>query len=566
MDSEKVNDDTYTNLLYQTYKYKFSKTKYDLIMSSDDDALSFVLTHRDTLFKDVPYVFCGANSLQDYPNKLKGQALITGINKDTSIKESLDIGLKIQPNIKNIYFIHDNTSTGSIEAKKINEISSEYAGKYNITVLDGSMTEQEILKTVKNIPSDSLIYLTTFDFVKNGKHLNTNDFLKDLRAITNVPIFGTWDFYLGDGIIGGKLTSGNEQGSYAADIGVRVLMGESITNIPVVMNSPNIYEFDNNELLAHKSTLINLPKDSYVINQQDGFSISFRYSLWIIAAAFILLVLIIIWLIYKNRSNRIRAQKEAEEYKIKLAEKEALINAENNFINVASHELRTPMTVIRGFINILQREKIGVLNTKQEDVLNTISRNTEGLIELVNNMLDLSKFEAGKMELKISENYIDELVVNAIDNIRILYDTKGISLDYYGVHKRILTDSDAFVRILLNLLSNSYKYTNAGGSVIVTSTIDEPIKMATVCISDTGVGIPVEAIGKLFEKFSQVDNYLQRQAGGSGLGLAICRQMVEKLGGKIWVESEEGSGSKFYFTMPLSDKETSVTPNQSVIS
>jgi signal transduction histidine kinase len=228
-------------------------------------------------------------------------------------------------------------------------------------------------------------------------------------------------------------------------------------------------------------------------------------------------------------------------------------NEKNEFISIASHELRTPMTVIRGFVSLLERGQLGDINDKQREVLGKISNNAKTLIELVNNMLDLSKLESGKLEFLVSNNHLDELVEKSIDEIRLLYSDKGVELRYVGAPKAtIKTDAEKFTRIMLNLLSNAYKFTPAGGSVTVTATVDKSAKFANICVADTGVGIPAESIGDLFKKFFQIDNYLQRQSGGTGLGLAISRQLVEKLGGTISVESKVGKGSKFCFTMPLS--------------
>ena len=224
----------------------------------------------------------------------------------------------------------------------------------------------------------------------------------------------------------------------------------------------------------------------------------------------------------------------------------------DEFVSVASHELRTPMTVIRGFIGMLKSEQLGKLNNKQQEILDKMSLNTKSLIDLVSDMLDLSKLESDKLDMQISDNSIDKLINDSLEKIRLLYEDKSVALLYDGSDFQIKTDPVKFGRIMLNLLSNAYKFTPAKGKVIVTTKINKSDNTATVCVADSGVGIPPESLDLLFKKFSQVDNYLQRQAGGSGLGLAICRQLVEKLGGKIWVESQPGSGSQFYFNMPLS--------------
>jgi two-component system sensor histidine kinase BarA len=208
------------------------------------------------------------------------------------------------------------------------------------------------------------------------------------------------------------------------------------------------------------------------------------------------------------------------------------------------------MTVVNGYISMLQREQLGSLNDQQQAVLEKMSSNTRSLINLVNDMLDLSKLEANKLEINLVDSPLDQLINESIDKINVLYGEKGVKLSYDGLKANIKTDPDKFERILLNLLSNAIKFTPAEGSVTVTSQLDPTTKLVTIAVIDTGIGIAPEALDGLFHKFSQVDNYLQRQTGGTGLGLAICKQMVEKLGGTIGVDSTSGKGSRFWFTMP----------------
>jgi len=225
----------------------------------------------------------------------------------------------------------------------------------------------------------------------------------------------------------------------------------------------------------------------------------------------------------------------------------------DEFISIASHELRTPMTVVRGYINMLENEQPGHINSKQKEILEKVNENTKTLITLVNDMLDLSKLESGKLEMMLSDNPVVDLVNQSLDKMRLLFVNKGIELEYTGDNAIVRTDPDKFERVMLNLLSNAYKFTASGGKVTVTTSVDESGRIVTVGVADTGIGIPEKSLKNLFKKFSQIENYLQRQSGGTGLGLAICKQLIEKLGGKIWVESQVGVGSKFYFTVPLTE-------------
>jgi PAS domain S-box-containing protein len=228
----------------------------------------------------------------------------------------------------------------------------------------------------------------------------------------------------------------------------------------------------------------------------------------------------------------------------------ALEREKEEFVSIASHELRTPMTVIRGYVNVLIREQVGTVNAEQKTILNKINDSATGLINFVAEMLDSSKLDVGKFTMNVVDGSLDQLVNESVESVRLLFDNKGIKLENNIGPAQIKTDPGQFKRIIANLLGNANKFTNSGGTVTISSTVDDVKHLATICITDTGVGIPADAIGNLFKKFSQVDNVLKRQSGGSGLGLVISKQLVEKLGGTIWATSKLGEGSQFYFTMP----------------
>lgn len=253
----------------------------------------------------------------------------------------------------------------------------------------------------------------------------------------------------------------------------------------------------------------------------------------------------------------IRNTLSIEEVRAANAKLRQLDKAKDEFVSVASHELRTPMTVIRGYVSMLQHEQVGSLNDQQKNIIEKVNASAKTLIDLVNDMLDLAKLEANKLEINLVTSPLDKLVNNSLDKIRLLYNNKGVILKYDNSDPniQIATDSEKFERIMLNLLSNAYKFTPSGGNAIITTEVNRDKKIVTIRVADTGIGMTPEALESLFKKFSQVDDYLQRQTGGTGLGLVICKQMVEKLGGKIWATSQLNVGSQFMFTLPLNSNQ-----------
>ena len=248
-----------------------------------------------------------------------------------------------------------------------------------------------------------------------------------------------------------------------------------------------------------------------------------------------------------------RKKAEEELLSAKIAA-EAASKSKDEFLATMSHELRTPLNSIIGFSDILQDKNFGELNEKQAKYVEHISRGGRHLLELINDILDLSKVEAGKMELEYEQFYISD----AIDEIRKLINPlaikKNILLDVNLDTRLGMIDADKtrFKQILYNLVSNAIKFTPEKGHVTVRAQLFD--NSAQVSVQDTGIGIAKHDMDKLFQPFKQLNPYLTREHEGTGLGLALVKKFVEMHGGRIRVESEPGKGSIFTFTMPLETK------------
>jgi PAS domain S-box-containing protein len=248
----------------------------------------------------------------------------------------------------------------------------------------------------------------------------------------------------------------------------------------------------------------------------------------------------------------ITERKLAEELRI---EKEVLAHAsraKSEFLASMSHELRTPLNTIIGFSELMRYGRAGELNEKQKHFLSNISTSGNFLLNLINDILDLSKVEAGKIILnieKISLKVTVEETTTLIKEKAMKHNIKLIKDLDPGI-EYIEADKQRVKQILFNLLSNAVKFSKEeGGTVtITTKKIEGNLQIS---VSDTGIGIKPENIGKMFQKFEQLDKGISQKYGGTGLGLAITKQLVELHGGKIRVESKYGEGSTFTFTMPL---------------
>jgi signal transduction histidine kinase len=214
-----------------------------------------------------------------------------------------------------------------------------------------------------------------------------------------------------------------------------------------------------------------------------------------------------------------------------------------------SHELRTPLNAIIGFSQLLRERMFGELNEKQEEYLDDILSSGNHLLSLINDVLDLSKVEAGQVELEIAPFSLREALERGVVIVRERAMKDGVRVALAPVNGvDIVTGDERRIRqVIFNLLSNAVKFTPAGGSVDVRAAqVDGEVR---VSVADTGPGLAAEDHKRIFEEFQQAEAGIEQQEG-TGLGLALSKRLVELHGGRIWVDSELGKGSTFVFTLP----------------
>ena len=228
----------------------------------------------------------------------------------------------------------------------------------------------------------------------------------------------------------------------------------------------------------------------------------------------------------------------------------SIIKSRDDVLNTVSHELRNPMTAIHAYAELLHDEKLGEINEKQESALLKIIRNSDRIIVLVSDMLDISKIRSGKMFLNVSSIDINEMIDEITDNMRSLADEKNIHLSSdlpdHSDLPEVKLDSNLMTRVLINLLDNAIKFTPEEGNVTIA--VRDCKSTIEISVSDNGIGIPEESLASIFEEFSQAKYHK-----GTGLGLAIAKKIVEMHHGLLEVTSVEGRGSTFTIILPKGD-------------
>ena len=242
------------------------------------------------------------------------------------------------------------------------------------------------------------------------------------------------------------------------------------------------------------------------------------------------------------------------------AERE-IAEMKNEFVSTVSHELRTPLTSIKGYVDLILDGSAGEISEIQQEFLVIVKENSDRLVELINEMLDISRIESGRVHLKVEPLNMGESVRGAVDTFRAVLAQTGRSITVSVSRNlpRVAADRDRVGQVLINLIGNALKYSPGGGEVTVSA--KRKGESVVVSVTDQGLGITRENQKRLFTKFYRVDSAMTREIGGTGLGLSICKTILELLGGSIGVRSKSGQGSTFWFSLPLAPDELVRTPS-----
>lgn len=256
-----------------------------------------------------------------------------------------------------------------------------------------------------------------------------------------------------------------------------------------------------------------------------------------------------------------------------LLQKQRLEQEKDDFVSMLSHDMKNPLTAVIGSIDIIREGRLGAVNQEQAEYLHAAIDSCNEVIAMIDNLLDIHRFEAGRMQMKIAAYSAVEILRGVTRRFTRIAEHDGIRLRERLSHEtpRIAVDKNAFSRVIANLLANSIKFTPEGGEIVVScrclkgdeipwarlpSYVAVPDGFAEqdcfvqVSIRDTGSSIPPDDLGRLFERYVQSRSGVGRERGGAGLGLAFCKMAVESCGGIIWVESEAGLGSIFVILLP----------------
>lgn len=543
MDTKRYLDEKYLSQTLEDFlQQKLANLSFDLILLSDNDALNFALKHRHDLFKGTPIVFCGINNFHSSMiSEYKG---ITGIAESVIPREMIELALRLHPETEEIIAINSTRDLTGREIRKLFLADiPEFQDRVRFTLWD-DLSLQEIQARLTRLPPGRLVFLNGVIFNQTGWVFSYDESIRRIKPVSPVPLYSYWDFFLGRGIVGGKLISGDMQGRLGAQVALRILAGENPDNLPVIYSGANAYMFDYRELKRFGVPLTLLPENSIVINRPLPFYQVGKKQLWTAMVIMVVLTaaigVLILNVLFRKRTEV--ALREAK------ASAEEASRAKSEFLANMSHEIRTPMTVFMAAIEHLQLIDPDPDRLK---LLEMAEQSAERLRILIDDILDFSRIEAKKLEIQREIFNIRKCVQEATSLFLLPAQKKNLQLEIEvaaDVPENVLGDENRIGQILINLIGNAVKFTEKGKVRISVKRLGERLEFS---VADTGIGISEENGHLIFKSFTQADGSFTRRFGGTGLGLSICKGLVEMMGGEIFFSSQKGQGSRFIFDLPL---------------
>lgn len=474
--------------------------------------------------------------------------IVGGIFYKYNLDKNIEIIRKFYPNTKNIAFISDFTLGGLMLQSLVNKEMQKYKD-LNLQFLDGRRyTLFNICNMLKHPQPNTVLLVGTWriDSSENYVLANTTSVLRD--ANSSLPTFSMTSVGLGNWAIGGYSPEFSLKGAELADIAYDYLKSK-IPNKKFFHICHNNYILDKSQIDAFDLDSKLIPNNAIVINQtRDFYTKNRRVILWVLSSVLILVFGLLIAIYYIAHIRRLKGALEKKNRELLIANDKAeeANRLKTAFLANMSHEIRTPLNAIVGFSELQTMD-----DYSKEDKIEfgkIIKENSDLLLNLINDILDISRIESGRVNVDLRQCDIVKLCHGCLVSVSRAKPLEHVEYqEEYPVGKlEIKTDNVKLQQVIINLLTNASKFTKKG-HIRLSFTVDEAANTITFVVTDTGMGIPKEQAEAVFDRFVKLNKYAQ----GTGLGLSLCRIIVERLGGKIWLDTSYTEGARFMFTTPI---------------
>ena len=481
---------------------------------------------------------------------------------DYDIKKNIELILKIFPHTRRLAFLSDNTF-GGVTMRSFMEQEAERYKWLKLEYLDGrKLTLFDTKKAIATLKGDDVAVLvgtwrldSNINYVISSARKSLADANPSIPtfSLSSVALSETQDNY--SWAVGGYIPVYKAVGESLAHDCLNFLENDSIAGLNIM---PSKYVFDYGKMKMFDISESVLPDNFIYCNKPESFLEKHALVVYGALAVVLLLVMVIVLVstsLQKVRRTNAQLTLLSKELKVAKERAEEANKMKSSFLANMSHEIRTPLNAIVGFSSIIASQCDTLPEEERREMGELIQANSNVLLKLINDILDLSRIESGKISFDFSEVDIVKLCMTVFATAK--RNNKNRYVEYVQeikVDKLVIrTDENRLRQVMINLLSNAAKCTESG-SITTCLEIDSKRQLAVFSITDTGCGIPKEKAGKIFERFEKLDEFKQ----GTGLGLAICRTIIKKFGGDIWVDTDYTGGARFVFTHPLEQKQQEV--------
>ncbi|WP_195500744.1 sensor histidine kinase [Bacteroides clarus] len=543
-------------------KYRDTKEP-SLVILIGQEAWAAYLSLEDSVRGDVPVMTAlasrnvvllpeqGADLKTWMPESLDffadfaGSPIKSGFVYQYDVAANIRMIKRLYPQTEHIAFISDNSYGGvTLQAHVVKEMKK--FPELSLILLDGRVnTIYTISDKLHSLPPRTVLLMGTWRVDMNDGYFMRNATYAMMEAAPGLPAFSITSVGIGYWAVGGVVPVYRALGRDMARQAVRVLANSKNSEIEIISCETVM---DGKLVKERKLDIASIPGPIRLVNVTPGFYEQYKYHIWGVAAVLVILLTgLLITLYFFYRTKRLKDELEVSEAALREAKDRA---EESNrlksaFLANMSHEIRTPLNAIVGFSDVLSAGDTAI--DDQRGYFEIIKANSDLLLRLINDILDVSRLEADRVTLTLEKCDVVQVCTQVTASVtqarrssnRIVFESAADSLE-------IRTDIQRLQQVVINLLSNADKFTE-NGTITLKLEPDMRNRTALFSVSDTGCGIPPEKRKRVFERFEKLNEYAQ----GTGLGLSICKLIVEKWGGRIWIDSQYTRGARFVFTHPL---------------
>lgn len=481
--------------------------------------------------------------------------IIGGTLFDYNVEENIKLIKFFYPERRSLVFLSDN-SWGGLTMRTMFEKEMNKFPDYSLRFLDGrKLTFTDVNDSLKKMPLTDVLVVGSWRIDKSNRFVVKNTTHEFAQSTPGLPVFSISSIGFGFWSLAGYGPTYVNSGSIVGNQLVQYLR-KNVKTKPVLMD--NVYTIDYEKLCELKLSAEGFPYKYELLNGPvDPWEEYGEIIIWVVLIVVFLSTCLGISLHFLRKSHVLGKQLQHYNRQLDVARRKAEEASvmKSNFIGNMSHEIRTPLNAVVGFAQLLADPDMEVSSEEKVEFGSIIRMNTDLLLNLVNDSLELSRIDAGHVQFKCLPIDIVELCKMAVEQARANLSPEVSLVTEFNSEKLIvMSDKDKLLQVLFNLLNNAKKFTEHGKITVSVGSVHHDSSagkyMVDVSVSDTGCGVPLDKVDVIFERFAKVDEFKQ----GTGLGLAVARSIVNSLGGRIWVDTDYTDGARFVFTIPVENE------------